>query len=174
MSKPITIPDLVPSVEQASIGEVNYLVMKNYEHYAISGNAAGGNTDDNAIAGEVHGGKTPEEYLVPIVVLTSATYTKPTSIISFTLASSTSYSERNVTRMQLCFTEDVHNLEVYLKSIKGECAPVSPREWAVSFTNLDARSYEFDVVANGCLLTQKASVTVKMKGTTVKDPLGDF
>jgi hypothetical protein len=48
---------------------VKCLVMKTYEHFTQSGNAAGGNTDDNAVAGEVHGGMTPEECLVPVIVV---------------------------------------------------------------------------------------------------------
>jgi hypothetical protein len=48
---------------------VKCIVMKTYEHFKQSGNAAGGNTDDNAVAGEVHGGMTPEEYLVPVIVV---------------------------------------------------------------------------------------------------------
>ena len=48
---------------------VKCIVMKTYEHFRQSGNAAGGNTDDNAVAGEIHGGMTPEEYLVPVIVV---------------------------------------------------------------------------------------------------------
>ena len=47
----------------------SFIVMKTYEHFKQSGNAAGGNTDENAVAGEVHGGMTPEEHLVPVIVV---------------------------------------------------------------------------------------------------------
>lgn len=50
-----------------------YIVMKTYEHFKQSGNAAGGNSDDKAVAGEVHGGMTPEEYLVPVITVTHKT-----------------------------------------------------------------------------------------------------
>jgi len=49
--------------------DVRCIVMKTYEHFKYSGNAAGGNTGDNAVAGEVHGGMTPEECLVPVIVV---------------------------------------------------------------------------------------------------------
>jgi hypothetical protein len=49
--------------------DLKCVVMKTYEHFKQSGNAAGGNTDDNAVVGELHGGMTPEEYLVPVVVV---------------------------------------------------------------------------------------------------------
>jgi len=48
---------------------VKCIVMKTYEHLKQSGNAAGRNTDDNAVVGEVHGGMTPEECLVPVIVV---------------------------------------------------------------------------------------------------------
>lgn len=49
--------------------DVKCVVIKTYEHFKQSGNAVGGNTDDNAVVGEVHGGMTPEEWLVPVVIV---------------------------------------------------------------------------------------------------------
>ncbi len=60
---------LTPSMERTELDGKHYIVMKTYEHFKQSGNAAGGNTDENAVAGEVHGGMTPEEYLVPVLVV---------------------------------------------------------------------------------------------------------
>ncbi|MGM9992111.1 MAG: BREX-4 system phosphatase PglZ [Candidatus Bruticola sp.] len=44
-----------------------YLVFRNYNHFIQSGRAAGG-SDDNAVFGEIHGGASPEEALVPVIV----------------------------------------------------------------------------------------------------------
>lgn len=60
---PIT-PAMEPIIRD---GKAEYIVMKTYEHFKQSGNAAGGNSEDKAVAGEVHGGMTPEEYLVPVI-----------------------------------------------------------------------------------------------------------
>lgn len=60
---------ITPSMERTELDGKHYVVMKTYEHFKQSGNAAGGNTDENAVAGEVHGGMTPEEYLVPVFVV---------------------------------------------------------------------------------------------------------
>jgi hypothetical protein len=60
---------LTPSMERTELDGKHFVVMKTYEHFKQSGNAAGGNTDENAVAGEVHGGMTPEEYLVPVFVV---------------------------------------------------------------------------------------------------------
>jgi len=62
---------ITPSMEHViQDGKAEYIVMKTYEHFKQSGNAAGGNSDDRAVAGEVHGGMTPEEYLVPVIKVT--------------------------------------------------------------------------------------------------------
>lgn len=60
---------LTSSFEQTSLDGKDFVVMRTYEHFKQSGNAAGGNTDDNSVAGEVHGGMTPEEYLVPVITV---------------------------------------------------------------------------------------------------------
>jgi hypothetical protein len=60
---------LTPSMERTKLDGKHFIVMKTYEHFKQSGNAAGGNTDENAVAGEVHGGMTPEEYLVPVFIV---------------------------------------------------------------------------------------------------------
>ncbi|MFZ5645983.1 MAG: BREX-4 system phosphatase PglZ [Bacillota bacterium] len=60
---------VTPSMERRELDGKHFIVMKTYEHFKQSGNAAGGNTDENAVAGEVHGGMTPEEYLVPVIVV---------------------------------------------------------------------------------------------------------
>ena len=46
-----------------------YLALNSYRHFSARGNAAGGNTDDNDVVGEIHGGNTPEERLVPVIVV---------------------------------------------------------------------------------------------------------
>lgn len=45
----------------------HYIVMKDYNHFVQSGNAAG--NIDGTEAGEVHGGFTPEECIVPFVII---------------------------------------------------------------------------------------------------------
>lgn len=80
--KDITNIPLTSSMEPVGLDGKNYIVMKTYEHFKQSGNAAGGNTDDISVAGEIHGGMTPEEYLVPVIIVSRksplSTPTKPT------------------------------------------------------------------------------------------------
>ncbi len=54
-------------MELVQVDNRRFLVMKTYRHFKQSGNPAGGSTEGNPIAGEVHGGMTPEEYLVPVI-----------------------------------------------------------------------------------------------------------
>ena len=68
---------LTPSMERTELDGKHYIVMKTYEHFKQSGNAAGGNTDEKAVAGEVHGGMTPEEYLVPVLIISRNTPLPP-------------------------------------------------------------------------------------------------
>lgn len=60
---------LTPSMERIESSGKHFIVMKTYQHFKQSGNVAGGNTDEKAVAGEVHGGMTAEEYLVPVIVI---------------------------------------------------------------------------------------------------------
>jgi hypothetical protein len=60
---------LTNSMERTELKGKHYVIMKNYQHFKQSGNAAGGNTDKKAVVGEVHGGMTPEEYLVPVIMV---------------------------------------------------------------------------------------------------------
>jgi hypothetical protein len=56
---PPALTDMLPCIRNIKNGDMDYLVMTTHEHYMQSGNAAGGNNDDNAVAGEIHGGMTP-------------------------------------------------------------------------------------------------------------------
>lgn len=42
--------------------------MNDYNQFSVSGNVAGGNSDEQDVIGETHGGNTPEERLVPVVI----------------------------------------------------------------------------------------------------------
>lgn len=64
----VDIP-LTSSMQQVELNDKKFIVMKTYEHFRQSGNAAGGNTEELAVSGEVHGGMTPEEFLVPVILV---------------------------------------------------------------------------------------------------------
>ena len=59
----------LPHTVLATSNGKRYLVMDNYQHFSVSGNAAGGNTDEHDVVGEIHGGNTAEERLVSVIVI---------------------------------------------------------------------------------------------------------
>jgi hypothetical protein len=61
--------ELVSSYNYTKKCEKQCVAIKNYDHFKQSGNAAAGNTDEKDVCGEVHGGMTPEEYLVPVFII---------------------------------------------------------------------------------------------------------
>jgi hypothetical protein len=79
LSGNVDIP-LTDSMELTIMDGKEFIVMKTYEHFKQSGNAAGGNLDDKAVAGEVHGGMTPEEYLVPVILVTRKVSSDPIKV----------------------------------------------------------------------------------------------
>lgn len=63
-------PDVPNTTLTKGSDEKRYICFSNYDHFRQPGFAAGAD-DDNAIYGEVHGGATPEEMLVPVIVVDS-------------------------------------------------------------------------------------------------------
>src|SRR5690606_38144455 len=118
--------------------EKEYLVMITHEHYAFSGNAAGGNRDDNAVFGEIHGGMTPEEYLVPVVILKRHV---PLMALDYTLKSHIAFRDKETTMVEIQFNQEVSTLEATAGSVKGICTRTSSKEWLVYFSGLDTHEY---------------------------------
>lgn len=133
-----------------------YFVFQNYDHFKQSGYAAGAD-DENATYGEVHGGATPEEMLVPVIVLDgrraipiSGNWDKDTVKISKRKAVFT-----------ISFNKAVHHLQVKLGGIEGKTlSDESGKIWKVSFPGINQGSYVPQVYADG-LIVDLPEVTVK-------------
>jgi hypothetical protein len=162
------ITDILPCTRIVKNDNVKFMVMTTHEHYAVSGNAAGGNDDNNAIAGEIHGGMTPEEYLVPVVVLKRRV---PLTPLDYTVTSNLVYREKGNAKIELCFSREVLSLEVTADTIKGHCEPKSSKEWVVFLNGVDIREYELEVIANKRLIRRKERITIKAKGISKNDDL---
>ena len=145
---------------------IEFMVMTTHEHYAISGNAAGGNDDGNVIAGEIHGGMTPEEYLVPVVVLKRRVSIAP---LDYTVKGNMVYREKGNAKIELSFNREVSSLEVTADTIKGQCESISPKVWVVSLISVDIREYELEVIANKLLMKRKGEITIKAMGISKND-----
>lgn len=148
------------------IGDDNYIVFANYDHYAVSGHAAGAD-DDVPTFGEIHGGATPEEMLVPIIVFDS------NSLISLTAE-----WEKNPVRIQnkiaksvIKFNLPIVNLQVNIGNIFASVTPTDDNKvWKVEFANVKAGNYEVTIVANG----KSVKIDEIILNSAIGNNCGDF
>ncbi|WP_294158548.1 BREX-4 system phosphatase PglZ [uncultured Selenomonas sp.] len=137
-----------------------YAVFENYDHFTTPGFAAGGD-DENAIYGEVHGGASPEEMLVPILVVDSnqkipltADWEKATVKIS-----------RKKARFGICFNQPVHSLQIRIAGIDGAVNPTEDaKRWTAEFSRIKPGTYPPQIFANNTI--------VSLPDVTIKSALG--
>jgi hypothetical protein len=122
--------------------------------------------------GEIHGGKTPEEYLVPIIVINRDSITEKTISINFTPETQIAYKTGNIVNIKLNFNISIDILEASIGSIRGECKKISEKSWEIIYKNLDKKTYSMELTADGHLLEKNASFEVKSKGITENDYFG--
>jgi hypothetical protein len=166
LHKPASVTDMLPCTRIAKNGGKEYMIMTTHEHYAMSGNAAGGNDENKAVSGEIHGGMTPEEYLVPVVVLKRRI---PLAPLDYSLKTNTVFRNKETTKIELHFNRDVATLEAMADTVQGSCVQKSPQEWEVSFGGLDTREYTLEIIANKRLVQRKETIFVKSKGISKND-----
>ncbi len=128
--------------------EMQYVVFTNYDHFKQSGFAAGAD-DDNAIYGEVHGGATPEEMLVPIIVIDS----------NFEMPLSATWEKNGVkimmkkARLSIAFNKPVQKLQVKVAGIDADVSPSdSGKRWSVVIPGIKQGTYTAHVLANNVLI----------------------
>jgi hypothetical protein len=158
--------------EYIKIGDKAYYVIKNYEHFSVSGKAAGKDQNNEALSGEIHGGKTPEEYLVPIIILNRTVNIQSNIDITFVPKMQIVYPKNNTVTIKLDFSIGVETLETNIGSIKGDCKNISSNSWEIKYKDLDKKTYSMEITANGRLLETKASFEVKSKGISENDYFG--
>lgn len=126
-----------------------YVVFKNYDHFKQSGFAAGAD-DENAIYGEVHGGATPEEMLVPVIVIEgnkeiriTATWEKQTVKIAMKKA-----------KLSISFNKPVKSLSIRMAGNQATVSKIdSGKNWTVVFSGVKAGTYPIEVNADGRLVS---------------------
>lgn len=168
LHNPADIADNLPFIQKVKDDNNEYMVMTSYDHYAVSGNPAGGNDENNAVCGEIHGGKTPEEYLVPVVVMRRREVIPQ---VQYTIKNNILYRDKGEVTVELEFDHEIVDLEAVAENIVGSCKKNESNLWAVTFPGLDTREYRIEIVANGRKLTKKDSFIVKSKGIDKKDDL---
>lgn len=140
------IPGAIPETQVVRhIGNESYMIFSNYDHYVISGNAAGAD-DVVPTFGEIHGGATPEELLVPIIVFEGI------NDISLTAK-----WEKNPVKVKnkkantiISFNQPVTDLRATVEDIVGSASATDDNKvWKIEFANINAGEHEVVIVANG-------------------------
>ena len=110
-------------------------MFSNYDHYAKSGFAAGAD-DDVPIYGEIHGGASPEEMLVPVITVNSRHGIPLTAKWSMPGNSVKISNKRAKCRIQ--FSKPVTSIQATIGALKAECtsAMVPSKDWIVTFSGL--------------------------------------
>lgn len=139
---------------------MQYIVYTNYDHFKQSGFAAG-EDDDNAIYGEVHGGATPEEMLVPIIVIDSNIDTP----LSGTWEKNSVKIFMKKARLSLSFNKPVQKLQVKVAGIDADVASSDGgNRWSVTIPGIKNGTYTAHVLAN--------NIIVEMPAITILSALG--
>ena len=163
----LPLPDT--SKVTAKVGGGTFLVMNNYQHFSVSGNVAGGNTDDHDVVGETHGGNTTEERLVSVIVVKRK---QPLSPLTCKPKSQYVTKRNGHIETTLTFSQSVSSLEVSMGSNKALCTVVEDEKWQVALDNVTTDDIVLTVIANGKLLP-KVTLKVKTQGISKNnDPFG--
>ena len=148
------------------INDEYYLVMKNYDHFIQPGNAAGGNTDENAVAGEVHGGMTPEECIIPIIVLHRKK--KPIQL-EYRITARKIISTGGKGSISIEFNACVQSLQVKTDNGLCECLQEEELIWSVKFTNLIEGEAVLEIIADNQMLFPETKLPVEPRGLKKND-----
>lgn len=144
--------------------ERTFVVLNNYRHFTAPGNVAGGNTDDNDICGEIHGGNTPEERLVPVIVFKNKKRRK----LTCRLENESAYIRQKKVKTCLIFSHKVKTVEVISKTaIVDKCeATENGVKWNIFFSEIKGTTIDFNVIAGGRLIQETMSLIIKTPGIT--------
>lgn len=159
--------DMLPLPETskitAKICGKTFLVMNSYRHFAVSGNVAGGNTDEHDVVGETHGGNTVEERLVPVIIVKRK---QPLAPLICKPKSQYVTKKNGHIETILSFNQPVLTLEVSQGSNIAVCAKMADGKWQIAMDDVTTNEKDeiaLSVIANGRLLPRVA-LKVKTQG----------
>lgn len=146
------------TIKEASDSAGNhYLVFGSYDHFTIGGFAAGGD-EDNAIYGEVHGGATPEEMIVPVVVFESKQQLLLT--VKWEGQKSEAKLKKRIARAKLEFSRDVKALQVKVGATDATCVSENGKVWSIALKRIEPGQYMPVIVADGQIISIDIPLTV--------------
>lgn len=160
----------LPGMTKSTSNGRTFIMMNTYQHFVSSGNAAGGNTDEHDVVGEIHGGNTTEERLVPVIILKRKQTLSP---ISCRPQSKYVTKKNGHIETTLEFSRDVTLLEVSLGTTDATCVKNPDGTWKVILDGVTEENIVLSIVANGRLLQDKVVLKVKTQGISKNvDPFG--
>lgn len=145
-------------IEASDLSGQHYLVFTSYNHFSLGGFATG-KDDDNVIYGEVHGGASPEEMIVPVVVFDSKV-NLPLSV-KWSDDKSETRLKRKIAKVSLEFSKEIKTLEVRAGAINAETNDTGDgKTWTISFGQIVPGDYNLAIVADGKLVKIDKPLTV--------------
>lgn len=153
----------VPSTTYETLQEATdaagnaYLVFRSYDHFTIGGFATGTETE-HVVYGEIHGGATPEERIVPVVVLERK---EPLPLsVQWADQKSELKRKRRMATGRLAFSQAVQTLQVNVGAVEAVCVSETGKVWSFTLTNIEPGTYNPVIVADGQLLSIDTPLTV--------------
>lgn len=160
---------LLPNVILCNRDGKSFWIMKGYEHFKVSGNVAGGNNDLNDVIGETHGGNTPEERLVPVIVLKNPVIPE---VEPCTVHKSNVKKVGSKLTAILSFSREVGDVAVSAGMTNVDCEKLSATEWKIQMKAPFAATVVVSVAADGCLVDGHLELKIPKTGIGVNDGLG--
>lgn len=162
--------DIGAATKLATMDGKQFLVMSSYQHYSQKGNVAGSDAEA-AIVGEVHGGATPEEVLVPVMVFKSNKVTeKP---ISYKIEKTNVYRLNGGCTLQVKFTKPIQVLRATMQDRIANCTTEDSSLWNMDFKAIEQGTYKLLLYADDHQIKVAEPIVVKTNGIQQDDdPFG--
>lgn len=135
----------------------NYLLFKSHNHFTSSGNAPG----------EIHGGMTPEEFLVPIIMIKnkkSLVHKSRQPIKYSIIENKVKPNDNGIVLIKIRFESEIDSLKATINKIEGECRFVSNGLWEISFIDLKPNAYKLKLYPNNLYNEDETEIFVETRG----------
>lgn len=156
---------------QSKLGDTSYLVFKTYHHYAVGGNAAGYNDEETMTYGELHGGATPEEMLVPVIVVKNNQDVLPLEV---KIVETQVKRKNNNAEIQAVANRPIGEMKAKLGNVTATCIKgIDAMHWTIKWTNAQIGTYDLSITADNCQMKNLPKVQIIKNGLEEDDLFGD-
>ena len=150
----------IPNTER----EGTILAFRTHQHFSSSGRANG----------ELHGGASPEELLVPVIIFENSNFkirTEDWMANPITYKFKKDKVKRNASHtveLEIVFNQAISTMEAKVGQTQGSVKQINNTSWSIVFTELGFQKYELQVIADGILLQDQA-FSVERQGLQIND-----